>query len=226
MSTPHQVHAQAQAGSSLVRSTLKLSPRVPSSQMMEDASGFVSALQVTDVRFELGIYGPFLAEIPRRLGKSEALDASVRALTTAYPSVHSHQFTSDMYKSYGEALRHLRTALGDSSTATSVDTLCAVYLVMICQVGVPCSAYSPHNPADLFLKGWIGRGADFSPSHGEAMAHLLNAAVARQDWQGQFEAEVANTLLVIAVSFLSHICLPAYRPSRAACQHSHVTDTR
>ena len=140
MSTPHKVNAPAQAESSVLRSTLKLSPRVPSSQMIRDASGFASALQVTDVRFELGIYGPFLAEIPRRLGRSEALDASVRSLTTVYPSVHSHQFTSDMYKSYGEALRHLRAALGDSSTATSVDTLCAVYLVMICQVRVSCSA--------------------------------------------------------------------------------------
>jgi hypothetical protein len=128
--------AQAQTESSV----MKLSPRLPPSRTMQDASNLVSALQVTDVRFELGIYGPFFAEIPRRLGRSEALDASVRALTTAYPSVHSRRFTSDMYRSYGEALRHLRRALGDPATATSVETLCAVYLVMICQVRVACSA--------------------------------------------------------------------------------------
>ncbi|KAK4224476.1 hypothetical protein QBC38DRAFT_485370 [Podospora fimiseda] len=168
-------------------SALQLSRKVPSSRIDQGASGLVSALQVTDVRFELGIYGPFMAELPRRLGRNEALDASVRALTKAYPSVHSHQLTPDMYKSYGEALRHLCTALGNPATATSIETLCAVYLVVICQ-------------------GWIRRGADFIPSHGEAIAHLLNAAAERQDWQGQFEAEVSNTLLVLVLleSFSNH----------------------
>lgn len=39
-----------------------------------------------------------------------------------------------MYKAYGEALGCLRASLDDPATAGSVETLCAVYLVMICQV--------------------------------------------------------------------------------------------
>ncbi|KAK3357259.1 beta-lactamase/transpeptidase-like protein [Lasiosphaeria hispida] len=178
----------AHAESSIASSTTQLVPTgAPSNQATLDASSFLSALQVTDVRFDLRIYGPFFTEIPRRLGRNEALDASVRALTTAFPSVHTHQHTPDMYKTYGEALRHLRASLGDPATAASVETLCAVYLIMICQ-------------------GWIGRGADFFPSHGEAMAYMLNAATASRHWQGDFEAEIANTLLVLTLleSFGNH----------------------
>ncbi|KAK0609448.1 hypothetical protein B0T14DRAFT_608213 [Immersiella caudata] len=171
------------------KSALALSPisPLPSNQHTQDLSNLISALQVTDVRFDLRIFGPFVPDIPRRLGRSQALDASVHALVVAFPSVHTRQFTPEMYKSYGEAIRHLRTALADSSAVSLPETLCAVYLVMICQ-------------------GWIGRGGDFFPSHGEAMAHMINAAAARRDWMGEFEAEIVNTLLIIVLieSFANH----------------------
>ena len=113
---------------------MQLATRTPSNQETLEASHFVSALQVTDVRFDLRIYGPFFAELPRRLGRNRALDTSVHALTVSFPSVHTHQYTPDMYKAYGEALACLRASLGDPNTAGSVETLCAVYLIMICQV--------------------------------------------------------------------------------------------
>ncbi|KAK3380844.1 hypothetical protein B0H63DRAFT_474464 [Podospora didyma] len=178
----------AQAGSpSAAASSMQLATIVPSNRATLDAGHFISALQVTDVRFDLRIYGPFFVELPRRLGRNRALDASVRALAVSFPSVHTHQYTPDMYKAYGEALRCLRASLGDPATARSVETMCAVYLVMICQ-------------------GWIGRGGDFFPSHGEAIAHMLNTAAAAQNWRGEFEAEVTNTLLVIVLleSFGNH----------------------
>ncbi|KAK4446287.1 hypothetical protein QBC34DRAFT_411854 [Podospora aff. communis PSN243] len=161
-------------------SALALSPPLPSNQETQDLSSLISALEVTDVRFDLRIFGPFLPEIPRRLGKSQALDSSVRALVVSFPSVYTRQPTPDMYKSYGEALRHLRVALADSSASASPETLCAVYMVIICQ-------------------GWIGRGGDFFPSHGEAMAHMLNTAAARRDWMGEFEAEIVNTLVALCL---------------------------
>ncbi|KAM7192662.1 hypothetical protein V8F33_008273 [Rhypophila sp. PSN 637] len=162
---------------------------LPSNKTTLDATRFVSALQVTDVRFDLRIYGPFFVELPRRLGRNSALDASVRALSVSFPAVQTHRYTTDMYKAYGEALGCLRAALGDAATAGSVETLCAVYLIVICQ-------------------SWIGRGGDFFPSHGEAIAHMLNAAAATKntDWQDEFAAEVTNTLLVIVLleSFSNH----------------------
>ncbi|KAK1759946.1 hypothetical protein QBC47DRAFT_438281 [Echria macrotheca] len=170
----------ASGRSSAAGSSMQPPTRAPSNQMSLDASHFISALQVTDVRFDLRIYGPFFPDLPRRLGRNKAFDASVRALAVAFPSVHTRQCTPDMYKTYGEALACLRTCLGDPATAGSVETLCAVYLTIICQ-------------------GWIGRGGDFFPSHSEAIAHMLNSAAAAQNWQGQFEAEVTNTLLFIVL---------------------------
>ncbi|KAK0642181.1 hypothetical protein B0T16DRAFT_421144 [Cercophora newfieldiana] len=169
------------------KSKMQLATPVPSNRTALDASHFISALRVTDVRFDLRIYGPFFVELPRRLGKNRALDASVRALAASYPWVHTRQYTPDMYKAYGEALACLRVSLGDPATAGSVETMCAVYLIMICQ-------------------GWIGRGGDFFPNHGEAIAHLLNTAAAARNWQDEFAAEVTNTLLVIVIieSFANH----------------------
>lgn len=112
-----------------------LAPIVLSNQATLDASHFVSALQVTDVRFDLRIYGPFFVELPRRLGRNRALDASARALAASFPSVQTHQCTPDMYRAYGEAISCLRASLGDPATAGSIETMCAVYLIMICQVG-------------------------------------------------------------------------------------------
>ena len=141
-SQPTSSAAQAES-SSAAGSSMQLTTRTPSNQATLDASRFVSALQVTDVCFDLRIYGPFFTELPRRLGRNRALDASVRALTTSFPSVHTHQYTPDMYKAYGEALGCLRTSLGDPATAGSVETLCAVYLIMICQVRTCLARPSP-----------------------------------------------------------------------------------
>ncbi|KAM7189307.1 hypothetical protein V8F20_010215 [Naviculisporaceae sp. PSN 640] len=165
-------------------------PVVPSNLATLNAKRFVSALQLTDVRFDLRIYGPFFVDLPRRLGRNQALDASIRALTVSFPAVHTHRYTPDMYKAYGEALASLRISLRDPATVGSVETMCAVYLVMICQ-------------------GWIGRSGDFAPSHGEAIAHLLSTAAAGADtnWQqDEFAAEVTNTLLFIVIleSFGNH----------------------
>lgn len=117
-----------------VASSMQLTAGVPSNRATLNASSLISALQVTDVRFDLRIYGPFFTELPRRLGRNRALDSSVHALTVSFPAVHTHQYTSDMFKAYGEALGQLRASLRDPATAASVETMCAVYLIVICQV--------------------------------------------------------------------------------------------
>jgi hypothetical protein len=82
---------------------------------------------VTDVRYDLACYGGFLNQIPARLGKNPALDASVGAITAAFPSLYTQQLPPDAISRYIDALRALRTA-------NSVDTLCAIYLILVCQV--------------------------------------------------------------------------------------------
>ncbi|KAL5348176.1 hypothetical protein ACLOAV_006656 [Pseudogymnoascus australis] len=89
----------------------------------------------TPVRFNLVYwYGEFLQDIPARLGRNEALDSSVRALTAAHSSYCLYGRASpEALVKYSTALRVLRFYLDDPFKARSSETLCAVMLLLICQ---------------------------------------------------------------------------------------------
>jgi hypothetical protein len=106
----------------------------PSSKISMITSNFTSMLEVKDTRFDLSIYGSFLDQIPQRLGTNNALDAVAVALTTAMPYVYTHQYSANMYSSYARALKSTRVSLSDPAEAQSPETLCAIYLLMVCQV--------------------------------------------------------------------------------------------
>ena len=108
--------------------------RTPSNETTMVASKFASTLEVTDLRYDLAWYGAFLKDIPRRLGSNDALDASVSALTVAHSSLHTRQKSPEIFVKYGKALKALRTCLNDPIKARTVETLCAIYLIIICQV--------------------------------------------------------------------------------------------
>lgn len=105
-----------------------------SNEMSGITSAFVSLLEVADVRYGLECYGPFLRHIPQRLGTNEALDASVSAMTAAFSTVHAHDTSAEALSKYVHALRTLRISLSDPAKRQTSDTLCAIYLIVICQV--------------------------------------------------------------------------------------------
>jgi hypothetical protein len=109
----------------------QISNQMPSNEL---AISFACTLTITDVRYDITYYGAFLKEIPRRLGSSVALDASVKAVVTAYPYFRHQNFSPDVYMEYCNSLRALRESLNDPVEAQSPNTLCAVYLITICQV--------------------------------------------------------------------------------------------
>lgn len=71
------------------------------------------------------------------MGRNKALDAAIELFTDAAPVLWDrtrwHCRTGTLEK-YGGALQALRITLGDERKAKTVETLCALYLVMICQV--------------------------------------------------------------------------------------------
>jgi hypothetical protein len=89
---------------------------------------------VTDPRYDLSTYGDFLKHIPQRVGYSYVLDSSIHALVSTFPVVLSKQQSLEGLKAYVESLNALRVCLNDPIQAGSTHTLCAVYLLMICQV--------------------------------------------------------------------------------------------
>lgn len=114
-------------------------PQSPSNETTAIASAFIFALEVKDPRYDLSCYGEFLEEIPKRLGSNIALDASVDVLTSAFSSLYTHQRSLTTLSKYVNALKTLRTCLDDPLQAPTAHTLCAIYLLMICQVGTTSS---------------------------------------------------------------------------------------
>ncbi|KAJ5414734.1 hypothetical protein N7509_001361 [Penicillium cosmopolitanum] len=153
--------------------SFRIAMQVPENEL---ASSLIGTLNITDIRYALEYYGYFLKDIPRRLGSSSALDAAVKALVTAYPYFHDRDFPPEALMYYGRSLRSLRDTLDDPTEARSVNTLCAVYLITICQ-------------------SWLGKYDDQLASHGEAIAHLLKMSDFTQI-KSNFERDIIITLTV------------------------------
>ncbi|KAK6412212.1 hypothetical protein LTR95_017999 [Oleoguttula sp. CCFEE 5521] len=127
------------------------------------ASAFVSTLSITDPRYSVMCYGVFLPDVPARMGKHPALDASIAALTHAYPVVHTSQPTSLALSKYGTALTALRVALDSSNVRESMlEILCSIYLLMVTQI-------------------WLSRPGERTLSHGEAIASVLDTVAGTFD---------------------------------------------
>jgi hypothetical protein len=120
-------------------------PLPPSNDLTMTTGAFCSVLSVTDVRYDLSVYGDCLKGIPMRLGSHPALDASVKTLTAAFTNVNSKQHSIEALSNYVKALNALRICFDDPAEAQSTNTMCAIYLISICQV----SALSRMRPATM-----------------------------------------------------------------------------
>lgn len=81
-------------------------------------------------------YGGYMRDIPQRLGYNEALDAAVEAMTSAHLDICAGGaiITHRTLSLYTEALGALRVCLDNVDKARSPETLCAVMLLLNCQV--------------------------------------------------------------------------------------------
>jgi hypothetical protein len=81
-------------------------------------------------------YGDYLNDIPARLGTNEALDAATSTFVATFQRFSNPEIadTHDVLEQYGLALASLRKCLSDTAKAKAPETLCAVLLLMNCQV--------------------------------------------------------------------------------------------
>jgi len=93
----------------------------------------------TEERYNLATgYGDYLLDVVKLLGTNQALDAAVAAVTEAHSLyVRKQTVTFECLQLYNTALRSLRLSLDDPIVAHSDATLCAVMVLMVCQVGTP-----------------------------------------------------------------------------------------
>ncbi|KAF1808733.1 hypothetical protein P152DRAFT_443078 [Eremomyces bilateralis CBS 781.70] len=149
-------------------------PASPSNRLTLVTSAFLSTLRVTDIRYDPTAYGEFLTEIPRRLGANAALDASVHAFSVGFPQIYSHEKSPEVVESYFRALAALRTSLDRPSEASSINTLCAIYMMIICQAWM----------GDCMLTG-----------HGELLSQILRT-IACKKWDDEFDHQLLVTLCI------------------------------
>ena len=109
---------------------------LPHNETMRIATAFISTLEISDLRYSVSYYGAFLKYVPQRLGTNQALDAAVQALASASSCLRTRENSTQVLVQYGDALKALRLSLSDPLKAETPETLCAIYLIMICQVSV------------------------------------------------------------------------------------------
>lgn len=76
-------------------------------------------------------------DLPRHVGSSKALDAAISAFVAGFGTMRNK--TAPKVKAldrYVDALGTLREAISDPKQANSLDNMCAIYLVAICQVSL------------------------------------------------------------------------------------------
>ncbi|KAG6011279.1 hypothetical protein E4U43_008425 [Claviceps pusilla] len=111
------------------------SPERPlGNELTSTAGAFISILSISDRQFAVQGFGPFLTDVPRRLGRSPILNASAKAFSSAVTAIYSKQTIVEALKDYGTALTCVRNAfIADPSLTTQVETLCGVYLLLLSQ---------------------------------------------------------------------------------------------
>ncbi|GAB1211365.1 hypothetical protein ATERTT37_000478 [Aspergillus terreus] len=150
--------------------------RIPSNDALEMAGSLIALLKVQDVRYDLSYYGLFFSQIPKYVGTSRALDASIGALVAVFPVLYTTEVSRDALVQYGNALKTLRATLQDPTESRTVGTMCAIYLIMVCE-------------------GWISTPDDPHVGHGIAMMHMLNSMVVQPNI-GSFERDLMYTLAI------------------------------
>lgn len=114
--------------------------RQPSpSQHQELARALVEALGTGSVGHRMSAFGPFIREVPGRIGHNPALDAAVACLVNAHSSMVHKKNANEIANPqlYLRAVQTLQMCLEDPQQGMSSNTLCASVLLGLVEVRGP-----------------------------------------------------------------------------------------
>ncbi|KAF4544227.1 Zn 2cys6 transcription factor protein [Lasiodiplodia theobromae] len=95
-------------------------------------SRLVATLNEEGPSNQIKLFGPFIGEVPRRLGSTTALNDAAACLTTTHDAIiRKHSKTRINPQLYAKALKSLHAAIQDESQVRSTSTLCATVLLAI-----------------------------------------------------------------------------------------------
>jgi hypothetical protein len=127
-------------------STLSLSPSIspflkqPSpSEHHELARALIAATTTGSSGVRMSVFGPFIREVPSRLGHNAALDAAAAVLVNAHTSLVHKKLALGIVSPqlYLRAIKTLQTCLEDPHQGMSTNTLCASVLLSLVEVSMP-----------------------------------------------------------------------------------------
>lgn len=111
---------------------------MPSSETSQLSKALVKDIEIRDLRFDLiWSFGDVLKDVPQRLGFDKALDAATNTFIAMIPLVLSGRSNDHMMRTYIDGLRAVNTTLSACKGCFTEHTWTAVYLMWICQVGMP-----------------------------------------------------------------------------------------
>lgn len=109
--------------------------RQPSpSQHHELARALIAATRTGNPGVRMSVFGPFITEIPARLGHNPALDAAAAVLVDVHSSLVHQQIALASPQLYLRAIKMLQSCLEDPRQGMSANTLCASVLLSLVEV--------------------------------------------------------------------------------------------
>ena len=109
---------------------------VPANQITQVAGAFISRLEVQDVRYDVSTFGRFLQLLPQRIYSNEALETAMDAFSAAYSYDNYQGYSINWLRKYNRSIKALRDHLNTPAKAKTVETLCAIYLLLLAQVSI------------------------------------------------------------------------------------------
>ncbi len=108
----------------------------PANEIDSLSHRLVSALQVTEPRYDVSALGTWFEEVPSRLGRNELFDTSTAAFIYAIEDLRTQTQTPSVgaLSKYGKALNSLATTLQNPTKAKEPYTLASIFMLMVSQV--------------------------------------------------------------------------------------------
>lgn len=134
-------------------------PRQPSpSQDYELARALVAATTTGGAGVRMSVLGPFIQEVPSRIGHNAALDAAAAVLVNVHTSLVNKKSSTEIVSPhlYLRAIKTLQTYLEDPQQGMSANTLCASVLLSLVEV----SAFRDGIASYLTLTSGVSRSKD------------------------------------------------------------------
>ncbi|KAM5349176.1 hypothetical protein ACJ41O_008999 [Fusarium nematophilum] len=119
------------------------------------ASAMVFILEVEDPRYDVSTYGWFMRDLPRHIGHSPVLDASIKSFISSFDALHNKGSQLRALDDYVGSLNALRKSLQNGAPSRGMENMCAIYLIKCCQEMV--------GGQDVHVA-----------NHGEMLMHLLH----------------------------------------------------